>query len=170
MELFLSIRQPKLRLPMSRLGRGSAQRSARSALPRSWESDAVRLLNTLFPSAEPCCPYTAPGRQGDPASLLLGKGMAPAFSSLLSNPGPGDTPAWERELKGFGGVKVPIWPAIPSHTVPLYCGHHVLKLSCRQTQFWLLHNFIFGYRMYSVNELANPKSLSFPQNIVSVTS
>lgn len=125
---------------MSRLGRGSAQRSARSALPRSWESDAGRLLNTLFPSAEPCRPYTAPGRraltlQGEPASLLLGKGMAPAFSSLLSNPGPGITPAWERELKGFGGVKVPTWPAIPSHTVPLYCGRHVLKLSYRQTQF-----------------------------------
>lgn len=41
-------------------------------------------------------------------SLLLGEGMACAFSSLLSNSGPRDTTAWERERNGFVRVKVMI--------------------------------------------------------------
>lgn len=35
--------------------------------------------------------------------------------------------------------------------------------SYRHTQSWLLDHFIFGYRMYSVKELANPKHIPFPK-------
>ena len=143
-ELFLSIRQPKLKLLISQLDGVSARCSARSTLPRS-RGDAVRFLNTFFPKcrALPALHHSSPTDSHSArwtckilasASLLLAKRMAPAFS-LLSNSRPRDATAWEREMSGFVGVTVPIQPAITSHIVPSYCGRHALKLWCRQTQF-----------------------------------
>lgn len=171
MALCLPRSHPEFRLPVSRLGRVSAPRSA---LPCSRGSGAVRFPNTFFPRAELCRLYTTPGLQAvaagpthktlSSAHLLLGEGMAPPYSSVYQPP---ETQARGREnYMGSLGWKSQSRQQY-HHTIVLWTSSTevIIEPNSVLTSVWLI--LVTVCLQWRIDK---SKSICFLKHIISLTS